>query len=140
MVDPWEKATRINHWVFQNMRRKNFSLAFAGAAEVARDLSGDCTEHAVLAAAMCRAAGIPSRVVVGLIYVDSIEGFGYHMWDEVYVNNRWIALDPSWDQSNVDATHIKVSDSSLEGVSPFDAFLPLVRVMGRLSIEPIEIR
>ncbi len=140
VVDPWEKATRINHWVFQNIRKKNFGLAFAGAAEVARDLSGDCTEHAVLAAAMCRASGIPSRVVVGLIYVDNIEGFGYHMWDEVYVNHRWIALDPSWDQSNVDATHIKVSDSSLEGVSPFDAFLPLVRVMGRLSIEPIEIR
>ena len=57
MVDPWEKATAINKWVAQNIRRKNFKVAFAAAGEVARNLSGDCTEHSVLTAAMCRAAG-----------------------------------------------------------------------------------
>jgi hypothetical protein len=62
------------------------------------------------------------------------------MWNEVYVNNRWVALDPSWDQTAVDATHIKLSDSSLEGVSPFSAFLPLLQVMGKLEIEPLELR
>jgi len=140
VVDPWEKATRINHWVHGNVKNKNFKNAFAAANAVARNLSGDCTEHSVLAAAMDRAVGIPSRVVVGLIYVDDLEGFGYHMWNEVFVNHRWVALDPSWDQTNVDAVHIKLSDSSLDGVSPFEAFLPLVRVMGRLGIEPVELR
>ncbi|MGP0065550.1 MAG: transglutaminase-like domain-containing protein [Isosphaeraceae bacterium] len=140
VVAPWDKATRINHWVFENIRDKNFEVAFAPAGDVARTLAGDCTEHAVLAAAMCRAVGIPSRVVVGLIYVDQLDGFGFHMWDEVFVNHRWVALDPSWDQTNVDAVHIKISESSLDGVSPFEAFLPLVRVMGRLGIEPIELR
>ncbi len=140
VVDPWEKATRINQWVFQNVKNKNFKVAFAAAAEVARNLSGDCTEHSLLAAAMCRAAGIPARVVVGLIYVDKLEGFGYHMWHEVFVNHRWVALDATWDQSDVDAVHIKLSDTSLDGVAPFEAFLPLVRVMGKLSIEPIELR
>jgi transglutaminase-like putative cysteine protease len=138
--DPWEKATAINKWVFQNIREKNFKQAFAAAGEVARNLTGDCTEHSVLAAAMCRAVGIPSRVVVGLIYVDELEGFGYHMWDEVFVNNRWVALDPSFDQTSVDAVHIKLSDTSLDGVAPFEAFLPVVSVVGRLTIEPIEIR
>jgi hypothetical protein len=138
--DPWRKATRIARWVHQNIRNKNFRVAFAAASTVARDLSGDCTEHAVLAAAMCRAVGIPARVVIGLIYVDDLEGFGYHMWNEVNVNRRWVALDPSWDQSTVDAVHIKLSDTSLDGVSPFEAFLPLVRVMGKLAIEPIELR
>jgi hypothetical protein len=140
VVSPWDKATRINHWVHGNIRSKNFKVAFAAANTVARNLSGDCTEHAVLAAAMCRAVGVPSRVVVGLIYVDDLEGFGFHMWNEVFVNHRWVALDPSWDQSMVDAVHIKLSESSLDGVAPFEAFLPLVRVMGRLSIEPIELR
>jgi hypothetical protein len=138
--DPWEKAVRINHWVFQRINRKNFKVAFAAASEVARNFSGDCTEHAVLAAAMCRAAGVPARVAIGLVYVEKNDGFGYHMWDEVHVNNRWVALDPSWDQSTVDATHIKLSDSSLEGVSPFNAFLPLLQVMGKLEIEPLELR
>jgi len=139
-VDPWKKAVRINQWVFRNVTDKNFKVAFAAAGEVARNRSGDCTEHAVLAAAMCRAAGIPSRVAIGLIYVDKNDAFGYHMWNEVYINNRWVALDPSWDQSAVDATHIKLTDSSLSGVSPFDAFVPLLQVMGKLEIEPLELR
>jgi transglutaminase-like putative cysteine protease len=140
LIDPWEKATAINKWVAQNVKDKNFKVAFAAASEVARNLSGDCTEHSVLAAAMCRAVGIPSRVAIGLIYVDELEGFGYHMWAEVYVNNRWVAIDPSFDQTTVDAVHIKLADTSLDGVAPFEAFLPVVSVVGRLTIEPIEIR
>ena len=138
--DPWQKATAINKWVSENIRDKNFKIAFAAAGEVARNLTGDCTEHSVLTAAMCRALGVPSRVVVGLIYVEEKGGFGYHMWDEVFVNNRWVAIDPSFDQTSVDAVHIKLSDTSLDGVAPFEAFLPVVAVVGRLSIEPVEIR
>ena len=122
------------------MQHRNFEVAFAAANEVARDLSGDCTEHAVLAAAMCRAVGIPARVVIGLIYVDELNGFGFHMWNEVFINDRWVALDPSWDQSTVDAVHIKLSETSLDGVSPFEAFVPVIRVMGKLQIEPLELR
>jgi Transglutaminase-like superfamily len=140
VIDPWAKATAINQWVHQNIKDKDFSTAFAAAGEVARNLKGDCTEHAVLAAAMCRAVAIPSRVVVGLLYVDDLGGFGFHMWDEVYVNNRWVAIDPAWGQATVDAVHIKLSDSSLDGVAPFETFLPVIAVSGRLSIEPIEIR
>jgi transglutaminase-like putative cysteine protease len=139
-TDPWEKAKRINEAVFQYVQNKNFSVAFASASEVARNRTGDCSEHAVLAAAMHRAAGIPSRVVVGLIYVDKEMGFGYHMWNEVYINRRWVALDSSWNETEVDAVHIKIGETSLDGVSPFEAFLPVARVMGKIEIEPIEIR
>jgi Transglutaminase-like superfamily len=139
--DPWEKAKRIQHWVHVNVREKNFATAFAAANEVARNLSGDCTEHSVLAAAMCRAVAIPSRVAIGLVYVQKESALGYHMWAEVYVNQRWVAIDPTWDQWSVDATHIKISDSSLEGVAPFEAFTPIIRVMGKkLEIDPIEFR
>jgi hypothetical protein len=139
-TDPWKKAVRIENWVFKNIKDKNFATTFAPASEVARNLSGDCTEHSVLAAAMCRAVGIPARVVVGLIYVDHLGGFGFHMWHEVYVNRRWVALDSSFDQSSVDATHIKLDDTSLDGVAPFESFLPVVRVMGKMTIEPVETR
>lgn len=142
-TDPWDQAVRINRWVFQNMK-SNFETTFAPASEAALNLTGDCTEHSVLAAAMSRARGIPARVAVGLIYVDSKElkskGFGFHMWHEVYVNGRWVALDSSFDQSEVDATHIKLSESSLEGVSPFESFLPILRVQGKVTIEPLELR
>lgn len=142
-VDPWERAVLINQWVFRNMK-SNFETTFAPADEAARSLSGDCTEHSVLAAAMSRALGIPARVAVGLIYVDdksfTDKGFGFHMWHEVYINGRWVALDSSFEQSNVDATHIKLSESSMEGVSPFESFLPILRVQGKVTIEPLELR
>ena len=140
VTDPWQKALRIARWVKRNITGKNFTKGFAAASEVARDLTGDCTEHSVLTAAMCRAAGIPARVVIGLVYEPEVlKGFGYHMWNEVYVNRRWIAIDSLWDQSTVDAVHIKLTDSSLDGVSPFEAFLPMVRVMGKMAIEPLEV-
>ena len=138
--DPWQKAVRIQDWVYKNITEKNFSVSFAAASEVARNRSGDCTEHAVLAAAMCRAVGIPSRVVIGLVYVKNQSGFGFHMWDEVYVNQRWVAIDPAWNESTVDAAHIKIAESSLDGVAPFEAVSPILRVMGKMEIDPIEFK
>jgi hypothetical protein len=138
--DPWLKAVAIEHWVFQNMKKKNFETAFAPASEVARDLEGDCSEHSVLTAAMCRASGLPSRVVTGMVYDEPHQGFGFHMWDEVYVNRRWVAIDAAFDESQVDATHIKLSDSSLAGISPFETFLSIVSVFGKTTIDPVEAR
>jgi transglutaminase-like putative cysteine protease len=139
VTDPWQRSQRIEKWVAQNLTEKNFKTGFAPASEVARNLTGDCTEHGVLTAAMCRAVGVPSRVVVGLVYADHLGGFGYHLWNEVYVNRRWVAIDPSFDQTSVDAVHIKLSDTSLAGVSPYEAFLPVVRVLSKMTLEPLEI-
>jgi Transglutaminase-like superfamily len=139
-TDPWEMAVAIENWVFQGIRTKNYSIAFAPAAEVARNLEGDCTEHSVLTAAMCRAAGIPARVAVGLLYAEKIGGFGQHMWNEVYVNGRWVAIDAAFNESAVDAVHIKLSDSSLTGISPYDAFMPVIKAWGKLTLEPFDIR
>jgi transglutaminase-like putative cysteine protease len=139
-TDPWAKAQAITRWVFRNMEQKNFESTFAPSDEVARTLSGDCTEHGVLTAAMCRAEGIPARVVTGLVYVPHQTGFGFHMWNEVYVNRRWVAIDSAYDETDVDATHVKLSESSLDGVSPFESFLPVSRVFGKLRIETVEVR
>jgi transglutaminase-like putative cysteine protease len=138
--DPWQKAKAITHWVHQNIKEKNFETTFAPASEVARDLTGDCTEHGVLTAAMCRAAGVPARVVVGLVYSEPKQAFGFHMWDEVYVNGRWVAVDSAFDESHVDAVHLKLTDTSLDGVSPFEAFLTVSRLFSKLTIEPVEVR
>jgi len=136
-TDPWAKAAAIEAWVARNVADKNFGTAFNNAADVARTLQGDCSEHSVLVAAMCRAQGIPARCVVGLVYVGDKGGFGPHMWNEVYVNNRWVALDAAFNQTRVDATHIKFSDSSLDGVSPFETFVPVLTVFKKMKIEPI---
>lgn len=137
IADDWSKVVALNNWVSRNLRRKNFAVAFAPASTVVRSLSGDCTEHSVLLAALCRAAGIPAKTVVGVVYVDSLGGFGFHMWNEVYVNRRWVAVDATFRQSEVDATHIKLGESSLNSVAPYETFLGVVRVFNRLTIEPV---
>ena len=90
---PKEKAMALRRFVNDHVAEKDLSVGFATASEVARTGQGDCTEHAVLLAAMLRAEGIPSRVVSGLIYVDRFLGhrqvFGYHMWTQA-----WIAPAP----------------------------------------------
>lgn len=139
-TDPWAKAQAITRWVATNIAEKNFGTSFAPADEVARTLQGDCTEHGVLTAAMCRAEGIPARVVVGLVYANQLGGFGYHMWNEVYVNRRWVAVDAAFDQTQVDAVHLKLSETSLDGVAPFDTFSAVTRVATKLKIEAIEVR
>jgi hypothetical protein len=137
-TDPWQKAVRIEKWVFQNLKEKNFSKAFDSAAVVAETLEGDCTEHGVLLAAMARAAGIPSRVATGLVYADRLGAFGYHLWTEVYVNGRWVPLDGTLGRGHASPTHIKITDSSLDGVDGYTAtFLPVVPVLGRLKLEVV---
>src|SRR5262249_57532236 len=65
-TDAWKKAQLIEGWVHANMRLNN-ATPFTTAGQVARDLEGDCRQHAMLATAMCRAAGGPARTAVGLI-------------------------------------------------------------------------
>jgi transglutaminase-like putative cysteine protease len=114
--------------------RKDFSQAFATAAEVAESREGDCTEHAVLLAALLRACGIASRVAIGLVYVESAAGFGYHMWSEAYLDGQWIPLDGILGQGGTSAAYLKLTDSSLEGASSYSSFLPVAQVVGQLKI------
>jgi hypothetical protein len=136
--DPWKIACALEKFVEDTVQNKNFSTAFATAAEVARSLEGDCTEHAVLLAALCRARKIPARVAFGLVYYPPEKGFAYHMWNEVWIKDRWIPLDPTLGQGGIGADHIKLGDSSLSGGSPLADLLAVIQVFGRLELEVIE--
>jgi len=136
----WTKALRIEKWVHDNVKDKNFTQAFATADQVARTLEGDCTEHAILASAMCRAAGVPARPVIGLVYVPSAEAMGYHMWIEVWIDGDWIALDPTLGQGKVGAAHIKISDHHWNDVQSFTPLIPVVRVLGKLHLEIVSVK
>ena len=133
--EPWEQALRLERWVHEQMKVEELGVGFATAAEVAETRSGDCTEHAVLLTALARAVGIPSRVAVGLLYVAQAQGFGYHMWTEVFVGGRWLPLDAVLGRGFVGGAHIKLADSSLRGVSASATFAPVLRVVGKLQLD-----
>ncbi|MBC8114071.1 MAG: transglutaminase domain-containing protein [Candidatus Saccharimonas sp.] len=138
-TDPAQIARRMEKYVQKTLTKKDFSTAMASAGEVAKTLQGDCTEHAVLLAAMLRAKGIPSRVAVGLVYVDlkDTSAFGGHMWTEANLNGRWIPLDATLGRGGTGAAHIKLSDSSLsdDGPAAISSFAPLMLVIGQLKID-----
>ena len=128
----------LERYVFQAIRRKDYSQAFATAAEVARS-AGDCKMHAVYLAAMARALGIPSRVAIGLVYLSSTQSFDYHMWTELYIDGRWIGLDGTMAKGGIGGGHLKLADSSFDGVAAYSSFLPVMKVLGRLRVEVLEI-
>ena len=138
-TDPGEIARRMETYVREKLTKKNFSTAMASAAEVANNLEGDCTEHAVLLAAMLRAKGIPSRIVVGLVYADRLFAFGGHMWTEANLNDQWIPLDATLGNGGIGAAHIKLADSALsdDGPAALSGFSPLMNVIGKLKLEVI---
>src|SRR5205807_1297290 len=81
------------------------------ARPVLENKAGDCTEHTLLFVALARAAGLPAREVGGVAYVGGDEpAFGWHAWAEVHDGSQWVAVDPTWGQVFVDATHIKFSE------------------------------
>ena len=135
----WKICTNMEKYVHRELKSKNFSTALASAAEVAESLEGDCTEHAVLLAAMLRAQRIASKVAVGVVYIESQRAFGGHMWTEAHVDGRWVPLDPTMGRGGIGAAHIKLAecDFSDDAPSPVSSFLPLFNLMGNMEIEVI---
>ncbi len=135
---PWSDAVAVEKFVHEYVRAKDFSTAFATAADVARDRSGDCTEHAVLTAAICRSRGLPARIMVGLVYVARLQGFGFHMWNEVWVGDRWVPLDATIGRGGIGAGYLALTRTSLATEESFTSFLPIVQVIGRLELEVLQ--
>ncbi|HJT32365.1 MAG TPA: transglutaminase-like domain-containing protein [Pirellulales bacterium] len=135
---PLSKALALERYVHDNIREKNFATTFASAAEVAKQMSGDCSEHAVLLAALARAAEIPARAAIGLVYAPSEGGFAYHMWNEFYIEGRWVPFDATLGEGRVGADHLKLADSDLRDATGLVSFLPVVQVLGKLKIELVE--
>ncbi|MBI1833002.1 MAG: transglutaminase domain-containing protein, partial [Planctomycetes bacterium] len=135
-ADAWKKAQRIERWVHDHMRYTNYE-AMATADHVARTLEGDCTEYAMLTAAMCRAEGVPSRTAIGLVYAEDKGApfFAFHMWTEVWIKGRWNAIDATIGKGYVGAAHLKITDHSWHDERTMTPILPVVRVVGRVSID-----
>ena len=137
--DAAEAAKRIEAFVGEYVENRSLSVGYASAAEVAASRQGDCSEFAVLTAAMCRAVGIPSRVVVGVAYVNDFSGhrgFGGHAWTQAYVGDKWIGLDASFKgggRGGYDAGHIALA---LGNGNPED-FFNMASTMGQFEVKKV---
>jgi hypothetical protein len=131
--DLWKRAKLIHDYVFKNLEKTSFT-AVPNALEALSSKRGDCKEHSVLYTALARAAGVPTRTVVGLVYSDRFygdPGFYYHAWVEVYTGKSWIAIDPTWNQIPADATHLAFVEGGL------DQQVQVTALMGKIKLLPV---
>lgn len=123
-ADERERVARLLRFVSEYVEDALGANALS-TLEVIRARKGDCTEHAALFTALCRAAGIPCREASGFMYMGDEElAFGAHAWNEVVLDGVWVPVDPTWDQLPVDATHIRMGDEDQD---------QLGAVLGRLT-------
>jgi len=137
--DPWKLAQAFEKYVQEFVTTTRLSQAIASAADVVQSREGDCTEHAVLLAALCRARGLPARAAIGLVYYGPQQGFAYHMWNEVWIDGQWIPLDSTLGLGGIGAAHLKVADSNLAAASPITDLLPVIEVIGQLELELVAV-
>ena len=118
-------AKELATWVFENVEKRPI-LSIPSSLEVLHSRVGDCNEHTALFAGLARAAGLPTKMVAGLVYVKG--NFYYHAWPEIYVG-RWVAIDPTLNQFPADATHVRLIEGGL------DRQAELARVIGKVNLE-----
>jgi hypothetical protein len=122
----WQVAQDINRWVHSNLEKELVDTVTA--LDALHERRGECQSHTYLFTALARAAGIPTRILNGLVYSKKYAGFLYHAWPEVYVG-EWRALDPTFGQIVVDATHIKLTEGTKEGL------FGLLEFVGKVEID-----
>lgn len=101
-------AARIVEAVFSGIDKQAGVRGSATASEVLANGAGDCTEHAVLVVALMRAAGIPARVVDGIVVLAERDGSGvagYHAWAEIWLG-EWIGVDATVNETGTSARYL----------------------------------
>jgi hypothetical protein len=124
-ADARKAAMKIKDWVYREIAKQP-TVSIPNALEVLQTRRGDCNEHTVLFNALARAAGIPAKTVVGVVYLRG--AFYYHAWSEVWLGD-WVSLDSVLNQFPADVTHVKF----LEG--EIDRQIDLLQLIGNLKIE-----
>jgi hypothetical protein len=124
-TDAQRAAVKLKDWVYKEIAKEP-TVSIPNALQVLQTRKGDCNEHTVLFNALARAAGIPAKTVVGVVYLRG--AFYYHAWSEVWLG-EWISLDSVFNQFPADVTHVKF----LEG--EIDRQIDILQLIGNLKIE-----
>lgn len=133
--DNYQKAKAIYTWVCNHIYY-DYDAYYSG------NLAGDfsalgtlhskrsvCEGYSNLLAALLRAAGIPTKKIVGFARGISsttwpenldITKDTNHAWNEAYLNGRWILMDATWDSGNEWKNGGIYKDSGIRGYHYFD--------------------
>lgn len=88
-------AEAMEEYVAAYIENTTYLHGFNIASVTAENRSGDCTEYAVLLAALARANGLHARVILGTAIMEDagqLGAFG-HAWTEIWHNEQWQLFD-----------------------------------------------
>ncbi len=122
------KAQKLLAWIYKNIQKRPV-LSLPDALSTLENRAGDCNEHAMLLAAMARAAGIPSTIEAGLVYLNG--RFYYHAWNSLFLG-RWVTADSLLGQLPADVTHLRFS-SGVQSIG-----LDIMTIIGKVNLRIIE--
>jgi hypothetical protein len=126
----------LERLVDRTIRTKSLGSGFAGVRDILDSGSGDCTEHALLLAALLRKRGIPARIAYGYLLTEA--GFIGHAWTEARASGRWFWLDPSFPGGRPYGFKIRLG--VIDPAQPVwgQVGVPLLSVAGGLQAEVLE--
>lgn len=92
--EPYQTARSIFSWVSANITYSGFDKQDKGALHGLTYKEGDCTEQASLFTALCRAGGIPAKLIWGYRCPGNCHGTErIHTWSEFYADDTWHLVD-----------------------------------------------
>lgn len=127
--EPANQARLLLAWVSKEIKENGSGSLMA--VDTLKKGEGSSQGHARLYAALARAAGVPTGVVAGLVYLPG-KGFLYHCWAESLLDG-WQPVDPTYGEFPADLTHIKL----VEGDAA-ENWAPLADVIGKLQVKVVD--
>ncbi len=119
--DPWSVALGLMAFVadyIETVPQSPYVYHTTSVFDILDNRTGDCTEHSQLFVTLAKALSIPAREVTGYIYGgdDRNPSLSGHAWVEVLIDDRWIGLDPTWGEAELNRSHIQIRNNFVQGL------------------------
>ncbi len=126
--DAFSMARYLTSNLYMTIRKRPV-FPISSTMDIFKSHAGGSNEHAVMFASFARAAGLPTRIVGGLVYLKGY--FYYQTWPEAWLG-RWVPADPSMGQFPADVTHIRLMEGDI------DKLTTLIDVIRNMKVDIME--
>ena len=123
-----KKVVALNAWLVDNSGYDDAAVAASETAPrgqipdgfedawnakgVLVDGLGVCASYAYAFNALANAAGVETTVVLGNVLAG-----GRHSWNKVKIDGKWLAVDPTWNDTLATDDYVMVPDTAFTGIA-----------------------